>query len=97
MCLAFVDPEKAFDRAPRAEIWKTLYDMNVSNKFIRVIHSLHKVNLNYILLKKLNFTELQTKDVLSQAGVLSPLLFIIYINEIIKSCTAFQRKHKYVP
>jgi hypothetical protein len=83
---AFIDMEKAFDRVRRETIWESLTKRRVNNKLIRAIKSIYKVNTNYIISKNRISDKFETKEGLRQGGVLSPALFNIFIDEIIKTC-----------
>lgn len=82
--LAFIDMEKAFDRVPRAKIWKCLRKREVSNKLIKVAKSLYKRTRNCVISKNLKSEPFITNEGVRQGGSLSPLLFIIFMDEIIK-------------
>lgn len=84
--LAFLDLEKAFDRVPRAAIWESLKNRNVSNKMIRVIQRLYKSGENYIIRKNMKSEKFTVDSGLRQGGGLSPMLFNIFMDDIIKEC-----------
>lgn len=81
---AFLDMEKAFDRVPRQEIWNTLKKRNVGDKMINVIKSLYDETNNYVIKNNMKSEIFKTKEGVRQGGSLSPLLFIIYMDEIIR-------------
>ena len=82
--LAFLDLEKAFDRVPRAEIWKSLQSRNVNEQLIRIIKSMYKDTTNCVATKNMVSEMFTTKEGVRQGGGLSPLLFITYMDDIIK-------------
>jgi hypothetical protein len=83
---AFIDLEKAFDRVRRGKIWESLTKRGVNTKFIKAINSIYKVNTNYVISKNRTSDKFETKEGLRQGGVLSPALFNIFMDEIIKTC-----------
>ena len=81
----FVDFRKAFDSICRTALWYKLGSLGVSGKFIRTIKKIH--SLNKFAVK--TSTNQMSAAVSSRTGVLqgcqlSPLLFIIFLNDIIE-------------
>lgn len=85
--LALLDMEKAFDKVPRREIWKTLEKRGISNKIIRLVQKIYKNNANSVISNNTRSETFKTKEGLRQGGALSPTLFIAFMDEIIKKCT----------
>jgi hypothetical protein len=84
MFIAFVDQEKAFDRVDRTLLWQTMGQYGASEHLIGVCKSLYKdcrsiVRTNQGLSRPFTVT-----SGVRQGCVLSPLLFIIYIDSICK-------------
>lgn len=84
--ICFIDLQKAFDLINREDIWKSLKKREVNNNNIRAIRSLYKVSRNYIRLKHETSEVLETTRGLRQGCVLSPLLFSIILDDVIKEC-----------
>lgn len=89
---AFVDLEKAFDKVNRRKLWEILKKRRVSEQLIETIKSVYAENLNYVIYKNLKSEPFGTSEGLRQGGVLSPVLFCIYMDEIIKECTLKTKK-----
>ena len=80
----FVDLEKAYDRVPRDKLWRVLQEYGIDGGLLIAIKSLYqhsevRVRANGMLSKPFN-----VGVGLRQGCVLSPLLFIIYMNWIDK-------------
>ncbi|XP_031339654.1 uncharacterized protein LOC116168122 [Photinus pyralis] len=89
---AFIDLVKAFDSIPRDKVWESLLKRNVDNKLVRVIKSLYKSTLNYVIWKNMKSGFFATTQGLRQGGGLSPTLFNIFMDDVIKSCNANTQK-----
>ena len=85
--LGFIDLEKAFDRVPRKKIWEILRKRGVEPKIIRLVQIICSGNMNAIIHRNQKSETFTTKEGLRQGGGLSPILFIIFMDEIIKQCT----------
>jgi Reverse transcriptase (RNA-dependent DNA polymerase) len=90
--LAFVDLEKAFDRVPRRRIWNSLENRGIEAKLIEVIKSLYRRNLNCVISKNMRSEMFQTNEGLRQGGGLSPLLFNIFMDDIINESSDQNKK-----
>ena len=82
--IAFLDLEKAFDSVQQQKIWESLEKRRVHGKLIRTIKSLYANNISYVRKQNLVSDKFNTKEGLRQGGVMSPLLFIILIDDVIK-------------
>lgn len=81
---AFLDLEKAFDRLPRAEIEKCLRKRGVDPQLRRAIMSLYQNTRSYIRTDNLQSGEFVINEGIRQGGVLSPTLFNVVMDEVIK-------------
>ncbi|XP_076043632.1 uncharacterized protein LOC143026748 [Oratosquilla oratoria] len=84
--VTLLDLEKAFDRVPKDKLWSVLQstEYQIPPKLRRAIKSLY--NSNNTAVKPVSET-LQWFDISSgvrQGSVLSPMLFIILMDEVIK-------------
>lgn len=86
--LAFMDMEKAFDRVPRVKLWECLREKNVGEKLIRVIKCLYRETRNKIISKNAESEIFITNEGVRQGGCLSPLLFIIYMDHLIRAANS---------
>ncbi|XP_076067750.1 uncharacterized protein LOC143040554 [Oratosquilla oratoria] len=82
----FIDMEKAFDKVPREEIWRALehqeYDVPANLK--RAIKSIYRKCENKVKLRDGDTTWFQVRTGVRQGGVISPLLFIIFMDRCMK-------------
>ena len=81
---AFIDIEKAFDRVPRSAINESMVKRNISTKLRQAIMSLYRTTRNYVRTDNMESREFVVKEGLRQGGVLSPLLFNLVMDDIIK-------------
>lgn len=88
----FIDLEKAFDTVRRQEIWNALSKNNVENGLIEGIKSLYVNTTNVIRANNQESEAFETTIGVRQGGVLSPILFLIFMNEIIKDCSEQSKK-----
>lgn len=84
--LAFIDIKKAFDSVPRAKVWKSLKERGVHNKIVRVVEDIYRTNINQIIRNNMKSEGFVTEMGLRQGGGLSPTLFNVYMDKIIKKC-----------
>jgi Reverse transcriptase (RNA-dependent DNA polymerase)/Endonuclease-reverse transcriptase len=82
--MAFIDIQKAFDSVPRRLIWKSLQQRGVGNRLRNNIKSIYQTTRNYVRKDNKQSEEFITKDGLRQGGVLSPVLFIMIMDDVLK-------------
>ena len=82
--IAFVDFEKAFDRVDRLKLWKILEKEGYPQHLISVIRSIYKNTSIIIENGSKRSEQILTNVGLRQGCSLSPTLFNIYINDILK-------------
>lgn len=90
--MAFIDLEKAFDKVPRNKMWNILSKRGIDNKLIRIIRNMYVNNRNMVISNNRISEPFTTTDGLRQGGGLSPLLFTIFMDEILKKCSARVKK-----
>ncbi|KAI8511727.1 hypothetical protein Bbelb_108270 [Branchiostoma belcheri] len=78
--VCFLDLEKAFDRVPRDKMWRVIAETGISAKLLRAIKSTYK-NQKSTVLGGTTYFAINTG--VRQGSVLSPLLFITYLNHVI--------------
>ena len=78
----FVDLEKAYDHIPRDELWAVLVEYDLRGKLLATIKSLYKQSEVYVRVNRTKTKSFCVSVSLQQGCVLSPLLFIIYMDKI---------------
>ena len=84
LCMAFIDQEKAFDRIVRAELWKCLAERGIFGELLRAIQSLYVCSQAAVRTRAGETEWFEVKCGLRQGCVLSPLLFMILMDNIMK-------------
>lgn len=84
--LAFIDIKKAFDTVPRAKVWESLKERGIHGKMVRVIENIYRYNTNQIIKNNMKSEGFVTGKGLRQGGGLSPTLFNVHMDNIIKKC-----------
>ena len=85
--IVFIDLEKAFDRVPRNNLWEILADPDygVEPKLARAIKSLYRNCKSAVRTQQGEDNWFSVSTGVRQGGVISPLLFILYMDKIMKS------------
>lgn len=80
--IVFIDLEKAFDRINRSKLWEVVGDQyyNIPPKLIRVIKSLYHNSKSKVKNREIDSRWFEVKTGVRQGGVLSPLLFILFMD-----------------
>lgn len=89
-CIAFIDLEKAFDRINRNNLWNVMREdhYGISPKLVRVSKSIYKHCINKVKSGDVESRWFEVKTGVRQGGVMSPLLFIIYMDKCLREiCT----------
>ena len=84
MYIAFLDLEKAFDRIPRGNLRQTLNTYEIPMDLQRAIESTYKVCMSKVNTQMGGGKWFDTKSGVRQGSILSPLLFILYTDLVIK-------------
>ena len=82
--LAFVDLEKAFDRVPREVLWWALRSAGVDEWIVNVIKAMYAGACTSVKLQSDESAVFDVNVGVHQGSVLSPLLFIIVLEELSK-------------
>ena len=82
--MCFVDLEKAYDRIPRELLWECLIEYGVDIELLQAIKSLYKQCSVCVRANGVKSTSFTVGIGLRQGCVLSPLLFIIFMDRIVK-------------
>jgi hypothetical protein len=83
--LLFVDDQKAFDSVDRRWIWKALEERGLRNKFIKLIQEGYNQFSCRVLHNGQLTTPFETKSVVRQGCLLSPLLFLVVLNKVLRA------------
>jgi hypothetical protein len=84
--IAFLDLQAAFDTIPRKEIWKALQKLGVTKNLIEKIQSISETVKGRVLIREGQSEEIKMEKGVKQGDNLSPLLFIIVMDQILKQC-----------
>ena len=80
--MAFVDLEKAFDRVPRKVIWWALKKLGVDEWIVCLVLGIYSNARSCVRVGEGYSEEFEVKVGVHQGSVLSPLLFIIVLEEL---------------
>ena len=82
----FIDLEKAFDRVDRENLWQVLRDphYNIPTKLLRVIKSIYAESKSKVTTQGIESDWFDIKSGVRQGDVLSPLLFIIFMDKCLR-------------
>jgi hypothetical protein len=86
--ICYLDLEKAFNRVPWREIWSVLKERNVEGSVMAAIRSYYRTCRNQIRTANTMSEEFRTRSGARQGDILSPYLFIILIDDIMKDCNS---------
>ena len=78
--MVFVDLEKAYDRVPRQEVWRSLREKGIPEKYVRIIMETYRNVTTKVRSTVGTTNSFQVKVGLHQGSALSPFLFNIVID-----------------
>jgi hypothetical protein len=81
----FIDFKRAFPSVPHDKLWSKLHTIGVSAKIIRILQSLYQLGNTRIRLDEGMSEPIPITEGLMQGCVASPLLFTLYICDIINT------------
>ena len=93
--ICFIDYSKAFDCVSHKKMWKTLEDMNFPQKLIALLRSLYNHQKAVIRLESGNSESFDVSKGVRQGCILSPHLFSLYTEEIMRNVENDDRKDSY--
>lgn len=84
--LAFLDLKAAFDSVPREELWKALVNKGIPSNLISAIKAVYRDPKGIVRLNGRKSKPFRFLKGVKQGDSLSPLLFILFMDEIWKVC-----------
>ena len=84
----FIDVKKAFDRVFRAGLWKRLTEEGVTGKMLRVVKAIYDKVESRVAVNEETTTWFRIETGVRQGCILSPLLYAIFINGLVKATNA---------
>ena len=90
--LCFIDIQKAFDIVPWNKVSLALRRKDVTRELTARIESLYKNSWNYVRTGNCKSNIFQTSAGLKEGDTLSPLIFIMIMNEMAKRCREKTKK-----
>ena len=88
---AFLDLKKAYDTIPRDTIWKRLDQVGIKGKMLRVLKSLYNGVQSSVVVGEEMTDWFRVNVGLRQGCMLSPILFILVIDELAREVKRFGR------
>ena len=82
--MGFVDLLEAFDIVSRKQIWQSLTKRGLKNELRHNIKVIYEVTGNYVRKEREQSEGFVTKNGLRQGEVLSPILFIMIMDDVAK-------------
>ena len=80
----FVDFSKAFDTVNRDILQDKLLKLEIGGRFLRVLNAVYSETINCIRLNEKDSGWFHTKSGVKQGDTISPTLFSIYVNDLLK-------------
>ena len=80
ICVTFIDLEKAYDRVPREEIWRTTRERLVPEKYVKLVQDMYTGCRTKVRTVAGESSKFNVEVGLHQGSVLSPYLFLILMD-----------------
>ena len=84
LVMTFIDLEKAYDSVPREKVWETLVKKRLGREMIEMVQAMYNNCVSRVSTPVGKTEWFKNKTGLRQGSVLSPLLFIMVMDEIVK-------------
>ena len=85
--VASLDARKAFDRVNHVKLFKLLLEKGVSGRLVKVIHDWYSKTSIVVKWNEYSSEPMTVKSGIRQGGVLSPVLFNMYVDVLINALT----------
>jgi Reverse transcriptase (RNA-dependent DNA polymerase). len=85
LCVAFIDLSKAFDSVDRTILFKILETVKCPPNLLDIIKALHSNTISFVQVENCKTPPFTVKTGVRQGCVITPLLFIIYMQVIIQN------------
>ena len=89
--LCFIDLEKAFDTVRRDELWQSLNEHKVNRNLIEAVQSFYNKPTCAVRVAGNLSEEFEVDIGVRQGCILSPLLFIIFMDSVAKACSKMKK------
>lgn len=93
--ICFIDYSKAFDCVSHNKLWQTLIDMNFEPKLIALLKSLYNEQKAMVRLESMTTESFEVGKGVRQGCILSPHLFSLYTEDIMRKVEEDDRKDLY--
>ena len=80
----FLDIQKAYDSVWHDGLWHKLWDMGIKGRMWHVIKKMYASSKSVVLLEGEKLDTFKTEQGVAQGCSLSPILFSVFINDLIK-------------
>ena len=93
ICVTFIDLEKAYDRVPREEIWRSMRERLVPEKYVKLVQDMYTGCRTKVRTVAGETSKLNVEVGLHQGSALSPYLFLILM-DVLTERVKSQRKRR---
>ena len=81
--IAFIDLEKAYDRVPRQEIWRSMRTKGLPEKYVRIVKEMYQGVMTHVRSSVGTTREIPVRVGLHQGSALSPYLFDLVMDVLV--------------